>query len=74
VDDLEAVNAWVARVFFDESGDDGFPPIEAVSVAKTKVEHLVVFTPYSFVKGVEFFEVGAVWIEAAWAEKCMFVP
>ena len=57
------------QVFFDEGGDNSYPPVEAVSNAKSKVEHSMMNTPY-----IKVFEVGAGWIETAWAEECMVVP
>jgi hypothetical protein len=52
MDDLKAMNGWVARVFFDESGNNCLPSVVAVSVAKAEVEHSMVDPPNGFAKGV----------------------
>jgi hypothetical protein len=66
MDDAEAVDLRIARFFFDESDDDGFPWGVAVAVAEAKVEHTVVDAPYGLAKGVELFKFGAGWVESAW--------
>jgi hypothetical protein len=68
VDETEAADSRIARVFFDESGDNGFPSGVAVAVAEAKVEHAMMDAPYGLAKGVELFKFGAGWVETAWAE------
>jgi hypothetical protein len=48
MDDSKAMNAWVARVFFNESGNNCLPSVVAVSVAKAEVEHSMVDAPNRF--------------------------
>jgi hypothetical protein len=68
VDDAEAVDSRIARIFFDESGDDGFPSGVAVAVGEAKVEHAVMDAPYGLAKGVKLFKFGAGWVETAWVK------
>jgi hypothetical protein len=68
VDDAEAVDSRIARVFSDESGDDGFSSGVAVAVAEAKVEHAMMDAPYGLAKRVKLFKFGAGWVETTSAK------
>jgi hypothetical protein len=68
VDDAEVVDLRIARVFFNERGDDGFPSGVAVAIAEAKVEHAMMDAQYGLAKEVKLFKFRAGWVETAWAK------
>jgi hypothetical protein len=68
VDDAEAMDSRIGRIFFNESGDDGFPLGVAVAATEAKVEHAMMDASYGLAKGAELFKLGTGWVKSAWAK------